>query len=103
MRAKELAIVLPYVFDSDLQYNLEPGLHIVVRVVFLARDQYLRSLIPGGQLEKHVIKPLLAILTTSMETRLKTRLETCLQWLLRSLQLEETEQLITMPVKLAML
>ena len=35
--------------------------------------------------------------------QLETRLETCLQWLLRSLQLEEAEQLITMPVKLAML
>ena len=35
--------------------------------------------------------------------QLETRLETCLQWLLRSLQLEETEQLITMPVMLAML
>ena len=35
--------------------------------------------------------------------QLETKLETCLQWLLRSLQLEETEQLITMPVKLAML
>ena len=31
----------------------------------------------------------------------ETRLETCLQWLLRSLQLEETEQLIRMPVKFA--
>ena len=29
----------------------------------------------------------------------ETRLETCLQWLLQSMQLEETEQLITMPVK----
>ena len=36
-------------------------------------------------------------------TQLEKRLETCLQWLLRSLQLKETEQLITMPVKLAML
>ena len=34
--------------------------------------------------------------------QLETRLETCLQWLLQSLQLEETEQLITMLVKLAM-
>ena len=34
---------------------------------------------------------------------LEIRLEACLEWLLRSLQLEETEQLITMPVKLAML
>ena len=33
--------------------------------------------------------------------QLETRLETCLQWLLRSLLLEETERLITMPVKLA--
>ena len=31
------------------------------------------------------------------------QMETCLQWWLRSLQLEETEQLITMPVKLPML
>ena len=35
--------------------------------------------------------------------QLETRLETCLQRLLPSLQLEETEQLITMRVKLAML
>ena len=35
--------------------------------------------------------------------QLETRLETCLQWSLRSLQLEETEQLIAMLVKLAML
>ena len=35
--------------------------------------------------------------------QLETRLETCLQWLLQSLQPEETEQLITMLVKLAML
>ena len=35
--------------------------------------------------------------------QLETRLETCLQWLLRSLQLEETEQLITMLMKFSML
>ena len=35
--------------------------------------------------------------------QLETRLETCLQWLLQSSQLEETEQLITMLVRLAML
>ena len=40
------------------------------------RDQNLRSLLPhgdqtiAGQLEKHVLKPMLAILTTYMETRL---------------------------------
>ena len=77
--------------------SLKPGLHIVVRVaehacddaskrilkpstyrlqIFLVRDQYLRSLLPhgdqtiAGQLEKHVVKPMLAILTTYMETRL---------------------------------
>ena len=33
--------------------------------------------------------------------QLETGLEICFQWSLRSLQLEETEQLITMPVKLA--
>ena len=76
---------------------LKPGLHIVVRVaehacddaserilkpstyrseIFLVRDQYLRSLLPygdqpiAGQLEKHVLNPMLAILTTHMETRL---------------------------------
>ena len=44
--------------------------------IFLVRDQYLRSLPPhrdqtiAGQLEKHVLKPVLAILTTYMETRL---------------------------------
>ena len=35
--------------------------------------------------------------------QLETRLETYLHQFLRSLQLEKTEQLITMPVKLAML
>ena len=77
--------------------GLKPGLHIVIRVtehacddaskrilkpstyrlqIFLVRDQYLRSLLPhgnqtiAGQLEKHVLKPMLAILTTYMETRL---------------------------------
>ena len=77
---------------------LKPGLHIVVRVaehacddaskrilkpstyrlqIFLVRDQYLRSLLPhgdqtiAGQLEKHVLRPMLAILRTYMETRLK--------------------------------
>ena len=35
--------------------------------------------------------------------QLETRQETCLQLLLQSLQLEEAEQLITMPVKLAIL
>ena len=74
-----------------------PGLHIVVRAakyacddasirilkpstyrlqIFLVRDQYLRSLLPhrdqaiAGQLEKHVLKSMLVILTTYMETRL---------------------------------
>ena len=78
--------------------SLKPGLHIVVRVaehacddsskrilklstyrlqIFLMTDQYLRSLLPHGdqaiaeQLEKHVLKPMLAILTTFIETRLK--------------------------------
>ena len=42
----------------------------------LVRDQYLRSLITHGdqtiaaQLEKHVLKPMFAILTTYMETKL---------------------------------
>ena len=35
--------------------------------------------------------------------QLEARLQTCFQWLLRSLQLEETEQFITLTVKLAML
>ena len=70
----------------------KPGLDIVVRVaehacddaskrifrpsanrlqIFLVRDQYLRSLLPhgdqtiAGQLEKHVFKPMLAILCTT--------------------------------------
>ena len=40
------------------------------------RDQYLRSVLPhgdqaiAGELEKHVLRPMLAILTTYMETRL---------------------------------
>ena len=76
---------------------MKPGLHIVVSVaehacddvskgilkpstyrlqIFLVKDQYLKSLLPygnqdiTGQLEKHVLKPMLAILTTYMETRL---------------------------------
>ena len=76
---------------------LKPGLHIVVRVaehafndaskrilkpstyrlqIFLVRYQYLLSLLPRGdqaiaeQLEKHVLKPMLAILTAYMGTRL---------------------------------
>ena len=80
-----------------------PGLHIVVRIaehacddaskrilkpstyrlqIFLVRDQYLQSLLPhgdqaiAGQLEKHVLKPMLAILTTYMETRLYCSLRT---------------------------
>ena len=45
--------------------------------IFLATDQYLRSLLLhgdqaiAGQIEKHVLKPMLAILMTYMETRLK--------------------------------
>ena len=80
--------------------NIKPGPHIVVRVaehacddalkgilkpstyrfqIFLVRDQYLRSLLPHGdqnivvQLEKHVLKHMLAILMTYMETRLNIR------------------------------
>ena len=80
-----------------MSYQLKPGLHKVVRVaehacddaskrilkplsyrlqIFLVRDQYLRSLLQdedqaiAGQLEKHVLKPVLAILTTYLETRL---------------------------------
>ena len=77
--------------------SLKPGLRIVVMVaehagddaskrifkpstdqlqIFLVRDQYLQSLLPhgdqtiAGQLEKHVLKPKLVILTTYMETKL---------------------------------
>ena len=77
--------------------TLKPGLHIVVRVaehacddaskrifkpstyrlqIFLVREQFLQSLLShgdqtiAGQLEKHVPKPMLEILTTYMETRL---------------------------------
>ena len=45
-------------------------------LVFLVRDQYLRSLLPygnqaiGGQLKRHLLMPILAILTAYMETRL---------------------------------
>ena len=71
--------------------HFKPGLHVVVRVaehacddaskrilkpstyqlqIFLVRNQYLRSLLPhgdqtiAGQLEKHVLKPILAIFAT---------------------------------------
>ena len=43
--------------------------------MFLAKDEYLWSLLPygdqaiAGQLIKHVLKPMLAILTTYKETR----------------------------------
>ena len=77
---------------------IKPGLHIVVKVaehacddaskrilkpstyrlqIFLVKDQYLRSLPPhrdqtiAGQLQKHVLKHMLAILTTYMETGFK--------------------------------
>ena len=80
-----------------MDQTLKPCLHIALRVaehacddaskrilklstyrlqIFLVRDQYLRSLLPhgyqaiAGQLEKHVLKPMLAILTTYVETKL---------------------------------
>ena len=93
-----LAILTTYMETRLKCWNIKPGLHKVVRVaeracddaskrilkpsayrlqIFLVRDQYLRSSLPhrdqaiAGQLEKHVLKPMLAILTTYMETRLK--------------------------------
>ena len=90
---KHMLTILPTIWRP----RLKPGLHIVVRVperacddaskktlkpsacqlqIFLERDKYLRSLLPhgdqaiAGQLEKHVLKPMLTILTTCMETRL---------------------------------
>ena len=93
----ERTFPFPLLDFTALVLTLKPGLHIVVRVaehacddaskrifrpsthrlqIFLVRDQYLRSLLPlgdqtiAGQLEKHVLKPMLAILTTHMETRL---------------------------------
>ena len=88
---------------SIIQY-LKPGLYIVVRAaehacddtskrilklstyrlqIFLGKDQYLSSLQQygdqaiAGQLEKHVLKPMLAILTAYMETRLKCNMIYC--------------------------
>ena len=61
--------------DNASKRILEPSAYRLQ--IFLVRDQYLRSLLPhgeqtiAGQLEKHVLKPMLAILTTYMETRLK--------------------------------
>ena len=49
--------------------------------ILLVKDQYLRSLLSygdqiiAGQLEKHLLKPMLAILTTYMETRLQGNLQ----------------------------
>ena len=87
----------------ELISTFKPCLHIVVRVaehacddasrkilkpstyrlqLFLVSDHYLRSVIPhgdqtiAGQLEKDVLKPMLAILMTYMETRLYN---SCLQ------------------------
>ena len=82
---------------QNFKRRLKPGLRTVVRVaehacddaskrilkpsiyrsqIFLVGDQYLQLLPPhgdqaiAGQLEKHVFKSILAILTTYMETRL---------------------------------
>ena len=61
--------------DDASKRILKPSLYRLQ--VFLVRDQYLRSLLPhgyqtiAGLLEKHVLKPMLAILyTTYMETGL---------------------------------
>ena len=95
-RCCENIVIAKYIHRET---DLKPGLHIVVvRVaehdsgdvskriltpsiyrsqIFLSRDQYLLSLLPhgdqaiAGQIEKHVLEPMLAILTTYMETRLK--------------------------------
>ena len=84
---QELTFLIPIGrIKGVLNFNLKPGLHIVVRVaehacddaskrilkpstyrlqIFLVTDQYLRSLLPHGdqaiaeQLEKHVLKPML--------------------------------------------
>ena len=67
--------VAEYACDDVSKRILKPSSYLVQ--IFLVRDQYLRSLLPhggqaiAGQLEKHVLKPMLAILTTHMETRLK--------------------------------
>ena len=87
-----------YLSAIEKAFRIKSGLHIVVRLVehacddaskrilkpstcrlqiFLVRDQYLRSLLPhgdqatAGQLEKHVLKYMLATLTTYTEIRLK--------------------------------
>ena len=86
-------------FRNRSQRTVKLGLYIVVRVaehacddaskrilklstyrlqIFLGKDPYLSSLQQYGdqviarQLEKHVLKPMLAILTTYMETTLKS-------------------------------
>ena len=62
------SIYLPSMPSMPSTYRLQ---------IFLARDQYLQSLLPhgdqaiAGHIEKHVLKPMLASLTTCMETRLK--------------------------------
>ena len=93
----EVVIIMSYNLEPVFIISIKPGFHIVVRVaehacddaskrilkpstyrlqMFLVRDQYSRSLLPhrdqtiAGQLEKHVLKPVLAILTTCMQTRL---------------------------------
>ena len=92
-------VYLSLIFELSQKPVVKPGPLIVVRVaehacddaserilkpstnrlqIFLVRDQYLRSLLPHEdqtiaiQLEKHVLKPMLAILTTYMETRFKS-------------------------------
>ena len=67
-------MVAEYACDDASKRILKPSTYRLQ--IFLVRDQYLRSLLPHGdkaiarQLEKHVFKPMLEILTTYMETRL---------------------------------
>ena len=74
--------VTEHACDDASKRILKPSTYRLQR--FPVRDQYLhlRSLLPhkdqatAGQLEKHVLKPMLAILTTYMETRLNRILQT---------------------------
>ena len=68
--------VAEHVCDDASKRILKPSTYRLQ--IFLVRDKYLRSSLPqreqatAGQLEKHVLKPMVAILTTYMETRLNT-------------------------------
>ena len=79
---KELAIVLPYLFDSDLQYNSGGTPSMVTAIIAAGRNWTIDY--HAGQACDVVIKVLTCIKTA---WNIGTEWETCLQRCLRPLQL----------------